>query len=263
MADESASHLLTNQRLTIPQRTLIEHLLTSSVLPSGGREQAVLRQLANSYPDPVLRDALKSVSFGGAKGVTESTIGVAAHRLKTKLADYFEHDGRSQPLKCTIRGIRHQGTWLVFIDQDNLPGLTGMFWQPHLFPAHDKDILIVTNEVLCFRDNKTNVTIRFFDFNPRVTDNEGALHELSRMDMTPYRHIFSEDFLKQPDLRASYIYTPSGEVEARFAISSWFDNNAGITTTRLLSSEGVDFAKYSPILIVCWFSLKWREGVFR
>jgi hypothetical protein len=244
-----------NPALPAQYLDLLNRLLDVQTFRSAPNHKRILICLANHYPHSVNTETLRNdvwrqpESNGNPSlSVSTSTVPVAVHRLRKALNEYFQHGlGRSESLKCWIPDcVRDEGSLLAFADQDTLPGLTGMLWQPHVCR---RPILIVTNETLCFRDNKTNVSIRFFNFNPPVVDNAGALHALETMSKTPYEHMFAPGFLSRNNLRASYLYTPSGEIEALHLLSSWFSNSAGIRTTRIVSYEHCEMKQYSPILL--------------
>lgn len=259
MRHDQPHYVVKNNKLDPEHVDLVRRLLHGSLV-CGDRSRTILCYLANKHPRVVHSPEIARMVFERPEsGIhnfecvgAQNTVRVAVKRLRDSLTDHFDAgDGRSEQWKCILPiALPGQGSWLTFIDQDNLPGRTGMFWQAHMSLVVVKNIQIVTNEVLSYRDNQTNATIRFFNFNPSINDNAAALHALhSSLDPKAYKHMFSPEFIERPDLRASFLYTPAGEVEARYVIATWFANSAGFQTTRSVSSSPLNLQRTSPILL--------------
>jgi hypothetical protein len=163
--------------------------------------------------------------------------------LRNALKEYSESgSGQVQTWRCELPpAVPSEGYRLRFINRTAAPGAAGAFWQAHLSPA--RNVLIVYNEPLFYRDDAGHSVTRYLDINhdQTQTNREIALQELRTRRPDAYKQ----------DLHPSYLYLLSGEIAARDCIEEWFESVAGIKAqgkiVRRITSP--DIAQSSPILL--------------
>jgi len=149
-------------------------------------------------------------------------------------------EGQEQKWSCLLPdAVSGQGYKLRFIDQWDLPGLTGAFWQAHR--QGSKSPIVAYSEPLFFRDRGGNRVFRWFDVNFDDPARELAMKTLHE----------KHPETKNEDLHPSYLYVLSGEINARQYIREWFEDVAGISVPALNSrrSNSTIISSTCPILL--------------
>jgi len=223
--------------------------LLKDILRTREFKRAPLRTQLLSYlferihkPQGISRRVLAEEVFKSAR-YDEGAVGERCLDLRNALKDYGESGtGQVQKWRCELpAAVPSEGYRLRFINQVAAPGATGAFWQAHLSPA--RNILIIHNEPLFYRDASVETITRYIDINldhAQMT-REIALEALRSRRPAEYRE----------ELYPSYLYLLSGEVAARDYIAEWFEAVAGVKTqsriARRLSSP--EIAQSSPVLL--------------
>ncbi len=223
--------------------------LLKDILRTQEFKRAPLRTQLLSYlfdrvhkPQGISRKVLAMEVFKSAR-YDEGAVGERCLDLRNALKDYGESGtGQVQKWRCELpAAVPQEGYRLRFVNQVAAPGTTGAFWQAHLSPA--RNILIVHNEPLFYRDASKQTITRYVDINldhAQMT-REIALEALKSRRPAEYKE----------ELYPSYLYLLSGEVAARDYIAEWFEAVAGVKTqsriTRRLASP--EIAQSSPVLL--------------
>jgi len=173
----------------------------------------------------------------------EGAVGERCLDLRNALKEYAESGpGQVQKWRCELPpAVPSEGYRLRFINQVAAPGTTGAFWQAHLSPA--RNVLIVYNEPLFYRDGSDQTITRYLDINHDQTQfsRETALQELK--EQRPGAH--------KEGLYPSFLYLLSGEVAARDYIEEWFASVAGVKAQARIARRmtTAEIAQSSPILV--------------
>src|SRR5437763_5031345 len=193
-------------------------------------------------PQGISRKTLAAEVFKSAR-YDEGAVGERCLDLRNALKEYAESGaGQVQTWRCELPpAVPSEGYRLRFINCVAAPGTTGVFWQAHLSPA--RNVLIVYNEPLFYRDEADHAVTRYLDINhdQTQTNREIALQELRSKRPKAYKE----------RLHPSYLYLLSGEIAARDCLEDWFETVAGVKVQgrigrRITSPE---IAQSSPILL--------------
>lgn len=223
---------------------LVKEILRTQEFRRAPLRAELLRYLlANIHkPQGISRKTLATEVFKSAR-YDEGAVGERCLDLRHALKEYAESGaGQVQSWRCELPpAVPSEGYRLRFVNRVAAPGTTGAFWQAHLSPA--RDILIVYNEPLFYRDEVEQTVTRYLDINhdQTQTDRELALNELKTKRPGAYK----------AKLHPSYLYLLSGEVAARDCIQNWFETVAGIKATGRIGRRvtSPEIAQSSPVLL--------------
>ncbi len=223
---------------------LVKEILRSQAFRRAPLRAELLKYLfANVHkPQGVSRKTLAAEVFKTDR-YDEGAVGERCLDLRQALKEYAESGaGQVQTWRCDLPpAVPSEGYRLRFVNRVAAPGTTGAFWQAHLSPA--RDILIVYNEPLFYRDDVEQTVTRYLDINhdQTQTDREVALNELKAK--RPKVH--------KPKLHPSYLYLLSGEVAARDCIQNWFEIVAGVKAQARIGRRvtSPEIAQSSPVLL--------------
>jgi hypothetical protein len=161
--------------------------------------------------------------------------------LRVKLRRYSAtEEGQRQRWCCLLpNGISGRGYMLRFVDQWNLPGASGTFWQAHR--QGESVPMVVFSEALFFVSKSGNALFHWADVSSPNGSPDVALRVLKEkhpeVDVTA--------------LRPCYPYIASTEIKAQKVIQDWFETSAGNSVTgrssRRVGSD--EIASTSPILL--------------
>jgi len=173
----------------------------------------------------------------------EGAVGERCLDLRNALIEYAESGpGLVRKWRCELPpAIPAEGYKLRFINQVAAPGMTGTFWQAHLTQA--RNIIVVYNEPLFYRDMEAMAATRYIDINydQTQTSQEAIMLELKNKKPAAYKDC----------VYPSFLYLMSGEIAARDYLAEWFASVAGVRiqgriTRHTTSSE---IAQSSPVLL--------------
>jgi hypothetical protein len=223
---------------------LVKEILRTAAFRRAPLRAELLRYFfANVHkPHGISRKTLAAEVFKSAR-YDEGAVGERCLDLRNALREYAESGtGQVQTWRCELPpAVPSEGYRLRFVNQVAAPGATGVFWQAHLSPP--RDVLIVYNEPLFYRDEAEHTVVRYLDINhdQTQTDRERALSELkAKRPKAP-----------KEKLHPSYLYLLSGEVAARDCIVQWFDTVAGVRAKGRIGRRvtSPEIAQSSPVLL--------------
>jgi hypothetical protein len=223
---------------------LVKEILRTAEFHRAPLRAELLRYLfANIHKSHgISRKTLAAEVFKSAR-YDEGAVGERCLDLRNALREYAESGaGQVQTWRCELPpAVPSEGYRLRFVNRVAAPGATGSFWQAHLSPP--RDVLIIYNEPLFYRDEEENTVIRYLDINhdQTQTDRELALNELKAK--RPNAH--------KKKLHPSYLYLLSGEVAARDCIEHWFDAVAGVRAEGRIGRRvtSPEIGRSSPVLL--------------
>lgn len=161
--------------------------------------------------------------------------------LRTALINFnLSTVGQRQSWRCELpEAIPSQGYKLEFVNQSTSRRPTLGFWYAHINP--EREIKIVCNEPLVYRNPTSNLIFRFADMTDDDVPPERAVELLKR----DHADLYSEG------VYSTRTYMLSGEIEARDYIDDWFGSSANRKTTsgvsRSMNQAEID--ESSPILL--------------
>jgi hypothetical protein len=224
--------------LTPIQARILEHLFSVRQHKDGENAKHLIEKVFQRNLG--FLDDLNSPMAVGGRDYSEETVRQHCTALRKALDKYTNsHEAQRQRWHFTLPpGSKEEGYRLRIVDKTRAPGTAGAFWQSHLSPA--RDIFVVCNEPLFFRDYRTELVLRYLDVNQDESHPEQAIAELQKLHHDEHT----------PEMHPSQLYLLSGEVAARDYIQEWFLNHG--VKVRMAISRNTDqktIAGSSPILL--------------
>ena len=161
--------------------------------------------------------------------------------LRARLRRYSAtEEGQRRKWCCLLpNGISGQGYKLRFINQWELPGPAGRFWQAHC--EGGKLPILVFSEPLFFTEETGSRLARW----PDVNDDDATPDEALRLLKEKHPEVDTRQ------LRPCYGYVASGEIKAQQYIQEWFElaggRSAAARNARRITSS--DISSTCPILM--------------
>ena len=215
---------------------LLRRTLSTETFKKSARSSEILSYLVRHLNEhklgPVIwEEALgkKSKDYG-----LGDTIRQNIQQLKQALQDVFPP--MSSGPRFELEQLSGKG-WRVCYDS-GVQRLTEVFWRPHL--EEQREVLVVVNQPLFFRDAATGIVFRCFGVDPQRNFMPKDVLRLRRPDL----------FQKNPDLKQPYYlgeietgleavqpYFLSGEISARDSIIKFISDRTGIAPNSAISGR--------------------------
>ena len=171
---------------------------------------------------------------------TDPIVRVNIAAIRTRLRNYFEGPGRSEPVCMTIPKGQYRLCWqergAQRVGTDRVPGTTeacDRFWRPYLSGGAPN--ILVYSELLFFRDNRGNY-IRNIHVNDRTSGITDLKRELPEVPVD--------------ELRPSFHFASAGEVKAILALErTFFDMQLSLNVRDSRFLSWADVQKSNLILL--------------